>query len=351
MSYIDVVERMNASIAFASNDPRASRDTAKMVETGVKKLCQLYTKLIAEGSSGASLSGPGINPPGFPSYLYDSLDPLVAALRALPLPATYPSHPAAPAILKTLTEAQKGYGEMRGAFCKKCLEAMGGRRIIDRVETIPGVQGGKEIGMWIEGIITVAESEYQLLGRLAPLPGNASIQPTFSTLLAPLATMMSTTLTLLITLIKGSLAKYTFLALAAYEALSNVQLHWDDVAHKTGRKENEVKDSVNSLRAVCLRSFPEFLLDVRAAGTRTNVEVGTGLHEITTLAASYLSQLPEVLDAVGSALVALGDGMWKMGEGAGKVFGKSDQDDERIVIEHFICSWRSLHPVHTANTS
>lgn len=320
-----------------------------MVETGVKKLCQLYTKLIAEGSSGAPPSGPGIKWPGFPSYLYDSLDPLVAALRALPLPATHPSHPAAPTILKTLTEAQKGYGEMRGAFCKKCLEAMGGRRIIDRIETIPGIQGGKEIGVWIEGIITVAESEYQLLGRLAPLPGISNIQPTFSTLLTPSVTMTSTTLTLLITLIKGSLTKYTFLALATYEALGNVQSNWDDVIRKTGRKENEVKDSVNSLRAVCLRSFPEFLLDVRAAGTKTNVEVGTGLHEITTLATSYLTQIPAVLDAVGSALVTLGDGMWKMGEGAGKVFGKSDQDDERVVIEHFICLWPFLRFTLTPN--
>ncbi len=346
MGYIDVVERMNANIAFASNDPRASRDTAKLVEAGVKKLCQLYTKLIAEGSSGAPPSGTNIKPPGFPSYLYDSLDPLVAALRALPLPATHPSHPAAPAILKSLTEAQKGYGEMRGVFCKRCLEAMGGRRIIDRVESIPGIQGGKEIGVWIEGITAVAESEYQLLGRLAPLPSNTTIRPTFSTLLAPLVTMTSTTLTLLITLIKGSLTKYTFLALAAYESLGNVQFKWDDVVRKTGRKENEVKDSVNSLRAVCLRSFPEFLLDVRAAGSQTNVEVGTGLHVITTLAASYLSQLPEVLDAVGSALVAMGDGMWKMGEGAGKVFGKSDQDDERIVIEHFVCSWPFSNTTH-----
>jgi exocyst complex protein 7 len=349
MNYIDAIERMNVNIAFASNDPRASRDTARMVETGVKKLCQLYTKLIAEGSSGAPPSGSGIQPPGFPSHLFGTLDPLVAALRALPLPATHPSHPAAPAILKTLTEAQKGYGEMRGAFCKKCLEVMGGRRIIDRIEMIPGIQGGKEIGVWIEGITAVAESEYQLLGRLAPLPSNTNIQPTFSTLLAPLVTMTSTTFTHFITLIKGSLSKHTFLALAAYEALGNVQLNWSDVVHKTGRKEDEVKDSVNSLRAVCLRSFPEFLLDVRAAGTKTNVEVGTGLHEITTLATSYLSQIPEVMDAVGSALVTLGDGMWKMGEGAGKVFGKSDQDDERVVIEHFICSWPFLRATYTTN--
>jgi exocyst complex component 7 len=45
---------------------------------------------------------------------------------------------------------------MRGAWGKKCLESMGGRRIIDRVESMDGLKAGREIGKWINGIVAVA---------------------------------------------------------------------------------------------------------------------------------------------------------------------------------------------------
>jgi hypothetical protein len=46
---------------------------------------------------------------------------------------------------------------MRGAWGKKCLESMGGRRIIDRVETMDSLSAGREVGQWINGIIAAAE--------------------------------------------------------------------------------------------------------------------------------------------------------------------------------------------------
>lgn len=46
---------------------------------------------------------------------------------------------------------------MRGAWAKKCLESMGGRRIIDRVETMDSASAGREIGRWANGIVAVAD--------------------------------------------------------------------------------------------------------------------------------------------------------------------------------------------------
>ena len=46
---------------------------------------------------------------------------------------------------------------MRGAWGKKCLESMGGRRIIDRVETTDGITAGRDVGQWVNGIIAVAD--------------------------------------------------------------------------------------------------------------------------------------------------------------------------------------------------
>ena len=45
--------------------------------------------------------------------------------------------------------------------------------------------------------------------------------------------------------------------------------------------------------------------------------------------------MPQVLSAVESALFALGDGNWKMGEGVQVGQGNKDEDDGSI-IEHFI---------------
>ena len=60
----------------------------------------------------------------------------------------------------------------------------------------------------------------------------------------------------------------------------------------------------------------------------------------------YLERIPQVRTAVSSALLALGDGNWKMGEGV--QVGKSLQGgitDENIILEHFLCKLphSSLH--------
>lgn len=127
------------------------------METGAKKLTQLYTKLVAEGSSGATPApGVDITMSPFPSSLLSTLRPLVVFLRTLPLPSTHPSHPAAPAIMSTLKDAQKGYADMRGTWSRKCLEAQG-KRVVDRADSIDTIAAGKDFGKWIESLLSVAE--------------------------------------------------------------------------------------------------------------------------------------------------------------------------------------------------
>lgn len=52
-----------------------------------------------------------------------------------------------------------------------------------------------------------------------------------------------------------------------------------------------------------------------------------------------MEKIQEVRDAVAGALMTLGDGNWKMGEGTqvGKT-NKSADVDERTVLEHYICT-------------
>lgn len=234
----------------------------------------------------------------FPSALKPSLAPLVSFMRTLPLPPSHPSHPAAPGIQATLKESQKGYADMRGSWGKKCLENYG-RRVVDRAESLDGVVAGREFGVFVENLLSVAEvslphvplksftllvtqTEYDLLTELAPLPGQANLSATYSTLLTPLIQLFSSTLSSLGSLIKRSLHKYTFLALSAYAHLSESQARWDDVmCRRSGRKENELKDGLHSIRASCLRCFPEFLADIKAASLSNRGELSTGLADFT----------------------------------------------------------------------
>ncbi|KAH9848985.1 Cullin repeat-like-containing domain protein [Lenzites betulinus] len=330
-AYTEVLERMNVSVAFNSTD---SRDKARLVESGAKKLIQLYTKLVAEGSSGVPPGGAEFTSVPFPASLMNTLRPLVTFLRTLPLPATHPSHPAAAGIQSALKDAQKGYGDMRGAWVRKCLETFG-KRVVDRAETIDGVAAGTEVGRWTDDMLAVADEEYNLLLELAPLTTPANISTTYATLISPLTNLFTSTLGSLGSLIKRNLNKNTFLALAAYSSLTLLQPKWNDImSRRADRKENELKEGLHSIRASCLRSFPEFLADIRLAGLGKGGEIGTGLADFTISAVQYLEKIPAVQDAAASALLTLGDGNWKMGEGT-QIGKKPVEVDESTVLEHF----------------
>ncbi|KDQ22999.1 hypothetical protein PLEOSDRAFT_62377 [Pleurotus ostreatus PC15] len=341
--YTDALERLNASIAFKSSD-RDLADTARLVETGAKKLTQMYTKLVAEGSSGSTPPpGADLRSAPFPSSLLTALDPVVSFLRSLPLPATHPSHPAAPSIMSTLKDAQRGYADMRGTWSRKCLETQG-KRVLDRADTIDSILAGKEFGDWVESLITIADQEYEHLKDLSPLVGSAVLASTYTTLLNPISSLFGTTLQSLISFIKRSLHKHAFLALSSYEALISLKPRWDVVLSRRGSdprgdSNDPFTDGLQSIRAVSLRSFPEFLADLKMASLGKGGEVGTGLADFVISTVQYLDRLPEVQSAAGSALLKLGDGNWKMGEGVLPTAAKASklgEGDESLILEHFV---------------
>lgn len=165
MVYIDAVERLSASVAFKASD-RSMRENARLVETGAKKLAHLYTKLVAEASAAPPVQPMAYlptSPPTISSQLLVSLQPLVGALRSLPLPATHPTNPASSGILNALREAQGGYAEMRSGWVKRCLED-DGRRIVSLAGAESNsVEGGRKVGMWVESCLNLAEASISCL--------------------------------------------------------------------------------------------------------------------------------------------------------------------------------------------
>jgi exocyst complex protein 7 len=207
---------------------------------------------------------------------------------------------------------------------------------------------GKSFGKWVELVLTVAEDEYNLLCDLAPLTSGQLVAQAYGALLSPILGLFGTTLGSLIGLIKRSLHKHMFLALSTYEALLKLLPRWESLLNlrEGGGGNNEVKEGLNSVRAVGLRSFPELIADIKSGATSKNnvglAEYTGAVMNLTQSMVTYLSKLPIVKGAVGSALLSLGDGNWKMGEGVqvGKgsklPLGGEAGDVEQTILEHYI---------------
>ncbi|KAJ3794696.1 Cullin repeat-like-containing domain protein [Lentinula aff. detonsa] len=338
--YKDALQRLNASIAFKASD-QDTFDTARLIETGAKKLAQLYTKLVAEGSSGTT-PAPGVEivRAPFPSQLRSTLQPIVAFLRTLPVPSTHPSHPAAAAILTTLKEAQRGYADMRGTWGKKCLEAHG-KRVVDRADTMEPIATGKELGTWVQSVLSVAREEYDLLTEMSTLASPSQLASHFGNLLNPLALLMSSIITSLVAFSKRSLQKYGFLILSAYEALLELQPMWDEIAvlrvSPDNRKEtNEYKDVLQVVRMVCIRMFPEALADIKLSTAGRTGDTSTALLDASVEVVQFLNNMQEVLVGSGDILSVVGDGNWKMGEGVVVKKQAIVEVSAQTLLEHFI---------------
>ena len=124
---------------------------------------------------------------------------------------------------------------------------------------------------------------------MVPLTSTTAIAATYSTLLNPLLSLFSSTVSSLTTLIKRNLHRHTFLALSTYTALSSLQERWDDVIIRRSQKDpsgntkipNELKECLNILRGTCLRSFPEYLADLKMATISRGGEVNTSPADFT----------------------------------------------------------------------
>ena len=126
-----------------------------------------------------------------------------------------------------------------------------------------------------------------MLGDMLPLPAPPMLAATYNSLVNPVLGLFSDTLAGLIALIKRSLHKYTFLALSSHQALAGLQTRWDALQTRRqqpdggGQQRNELRDGLNQLRSVCLRSFPEFLADVKLAASPRAGELSTGVADFT----------------------------------------------------------------------
>ena len=65
------------------------------------------------------------------------------------------------------------------------------------------------------------------------------------------------------------------------------------MCRRAGRRENELKDALSSLRSVCLRSFPELIANIKAGAMGKGGEPGTSVVDfvISVSAPVFISML------------------------------------------------------------
>jgi exocyst complex component 7 len=106
-------------------------------------------------------------------------------------------------------------------------------------------------------------------------------------MLSPILTLFTSTFASASSLIKRSLHKYTFLALSVYSSISVAQNRWEAlITQHANRKDNELKDVLSGIRSMCLRSFPEFLADIKLAAVGKSTE-STGLIDFVITVCAY----------------------------------------------------------------
>jgi len=108
--------------------------------------------------------------------------------------------------------------------------------------------------------------------------------------------LFGTVLNQLTTLIKKSLQKHNFLALSAYDALLQQQHSWEEVLSRRGSEyfddKNELRDGLQALRQICLRSFPEFLVDLKLGANNRDLDTSVKVVDPAVQVENYNNERP-----------------------------------------------------------
>ncbi|RHZ56375.1 hypothetical protein Glove_402g16 [Diversispora epigaea] len=115
--------------------------------------------------------------------------------------------------------------------------------------------------------------------------------------------------------VKKNMQTDVFLAFDMMESLNKNTGSFEEVFRLAGKKDSSYADLLHLLRAVALRSFPEFLDDIKSHRTKTSGLPNDGtVHELTITTLQQLKRLTDYPETVESMLLTLGDGNWNISE-------------------------------------
>ncbi|CAG8675218.1 14509_t:CDS:10 [Funneliformis caledonium] len=115
--------------------------------------------------------------------------------------------------------------------------------------------------------------------------------------------------------VKKNMQTDVFLAFDMMESLNKNSGSFEEVFRLAGKKDSSYGDLLHSLRAAALRSFPEFIDEIKNHRTKTtNLPNDGTVHELTSTTLQHLKRLTDYQEIVETMLLTLGDGNWNVSE-------------------------------------
>ncbi|EIW68795.1 hypothetical protein M231_06865 [Tremella mesenterica] len=284
------------------------KDMSKLVQVGFEGLSQLLLKIAREGTARtfdpAALltSGPPTPPNFFPPL--NTVSPITKYLQAAISPIPTRTREIA---LGVMENTVRSFAEIRVDWIRRSLSAM-----LAKVEEVDGDgiwEVGKEkvgalVKLW-EVLLPVMEAETLVITALFP----ASPPPLlFPTTFLPVVSLISSTLTPNINIIKRSLSSHTFFALELFRALGSLQPRWESTVHKclsmlppappsdVRELHTPLSSPISGLRGLIMRSFPERLVDIKISPVGGPPE--STISDVTYTTLTYLEMLPSYHEVV-----------------------------------------------------
>ncbi|CAG8472348.1 12990_t:CDS:10 [Acaulospora morrowiae] len=208
----------------------------------------------------------------------------------------------------------KDYVDIRSNYLVKSLtlSSQGSISTAEKRSTPVYEKGTCGFNSYTESLLKMFQAEYNVAEKVLPREYVAS--GFRETIQRPLENFVETG-KILNNRAKKNMQTDVFLAFDMMETLNKNSGTFDEIFRITGKKDPSYGDLLHSLMAVALRSFPEFLEEIKSHRTKTSGLPNDGtVHELTITTLQHLKRLADYPETVGSVLLTLGDGNWSMSE-------------------------------------
>ncbi|GAA5872370.1 hypothetical protein JCM16303_004495 [Sporobolomyces ruberrimus] len=344
--YIAAIDRLvAASEALRKTDAKGQAATlaqmAALIEAGAKQIVGVFARMVKETSptmDAGSLFDKGKPFPTLSPTFIDQALPLLTYLLSLPS-SLGP---------KSFADASRTYTELRSQWIEEGLKHCAKEVLVDAVPSLAGASpassgggngSGKErrgLGRLLDVFFAVLKSEYAVLGTVFATLSTSQKAPLYASLLPLPLTLFAQTSSNLNTLIKKSLHPLIPIAFASFGELSERNQEFEEVVRrKSGRKENELGESLHSFRGTCLSSLPGMIEDVKAFGNKAptgNEVASAAVSSVTHNVVNFARQLADNQSVVETFLNVLGAGNW----GGPKSSAPSKDDGENGLLPRYL---------------
>jgi len=257
---------------------------------------------------------------------YNTIRPLSSPLAGLAYPEP-PTPRAAQVITPIMDELIADVAQIRGDWLRKSMSGLA-TRVEEADATVYEGRGGEKVRlcmkMW-DTFLTVCECEANLSSTIMPGPAGQKLA---GQTLPYVLSILSQTMNHVLAGIKRNLSAQTMTMLDLYASLITFQPRYESsiASHFPDAKDLQtaLTGSLNALRGMALRSFPERLVDIRSP-PRSGMAPSSAISETTYNTLAYLEALPSFGNLVETLLRSSGhvERAWLMGAAAPPSTAKS----------------------------